>query len=253
MENYLILLALIILVIFFISKLDVFVSQDKKRENFNITINSNSDKNKEISEYWQKEGYKLLKVPNFFEVFGLDNLSKILEINTDNNWKLFTDTDLVKNKGLGAILSGNKLEDINFYDVKEENVRTTGFKKPTAVIGIMSPTKITPSGQWLKSFTWIGSSKYRDNTNAKKVIVWANHSNNTYIKLDKNGFLEDAIKLFEFEVGQTETLLTSKEYHIDNYKSNNHPPFTTYYFQIMNNWGNPDSVEVGGLILNYEI
>jgi hypothetical protein len=83
--------------------------------------------------------------------------------------------------------------------------------------------------------------------------VWANHSNNTNIKLDKNGFLEDAVKLFEFEVGQTETLLTSKEYHINNYKSEYRPPYTTYYFQIMNNWGNPDSVEVGGIILNYEI
>ena len=227
-------------------------------ENFNIT--ENSDNYKDISEYWKSRLYKVSNVPNFLQAFGLKNLSKDLEFakeqkDNDNNWKLFTNTDLVENEGLAALLSADKLDEIRMYDYsKEENLRVTGFKKPSAVIGIMTPTRMVPSGQWLKSFIWIGSSRWMENTNAKKVILWANHKQkNIDIKLDKNGLVEDAIKIFEFEVGQKETLLTSKEYFIDNYKSKNHPPYTTYYFQIINNWGNPDTVKVGGLILNYEI
>jgi len=224
-----------------------------KTEYENFDMNENSNNNKDISEYWKLRGYNLLKVPNFFEVFGLNNLSKNFEFAGDNNWKLFTNTDLIKDEGLASLLSSNNFDDIRMYDPSGKNLRVTGFKKPSAVIGIMTPTKIAPSGQWLKSFIWIGTSNWIENTNAKKVILWANHKNNIDIKLNKNGLIDDAIKIYEFEVGQKDTLLTGKEYFIDNYKSKNHPPFTTYYFQIINNWGNPNTVKVGGLILNYEI
>jgi len=224
-----------------------------KTEYENFNMNENSNNNKDISEYWKLRGYNLLKVPNFFEVFGLNNLSKNFEFVGDNNWKLFTNTDLIKDEGLASLLSSNNFDDIRMYDPSGKNLRVTGFKKPSAVIGIMTPTKIAPSGQWLKSFIWIGTSNWIENTNAKKVILWANHKNNIDIKLNKNGLIDDAIKIYEFEVGQKDTLLTGKEYFIDNYKSKNHPPFTTYYFQIINNWGNPNTVKVGGLILNYEI
>jgi hypothetical protein len=245
-----------IIILLLIALVLYLIYNKQNYENFNIT--ENSDNNKNISEYWKLRGYKVSTVPNFLKAFGLKDLSKNLEFakeQKDNkeNWKLFTDTDLIKNEGLASLLSVDKLDEIRMYDYSEENIRVTGFKKPSAVIGIMTPTRIVPSGQWLKSFIWIGSSRWMENTNAKKVILWANHKDNIDIKLNKDGLIDDAIKIFEFEVGQKETLLTSKEYFIDNYKSKNYPPYTTYYFQIINNWGNPYTVKVGGLILNYEI
>jgi len=246
MKNEEIIILLLIAFVLFL------INNQNNNEHFNTIIKSNTD-SEDISKFWKLRGFKLQKVPNFFEVFGLSNLSKNLEFIGENNWKLFTNTDLIKDEGLASLISSDKIEDIRFYDPSGKKVRVTGFKKPSAILGIITPTKILPSGQWLKSFTWIGSSNYRENTNAKNVIVWANHKNNIDIKLNKDGFVDDAVKIFEFEVGQNETLLTSKEYFIENYKSENHPPFTTYYFQIINNWGNPNNVKVGGLILNYEI
>jgi hypothetical protein len=240
-----------IIILLLIALIIYLIYNKKEYENFNIT--KNSDNNIDINEYWKLRGYNLLKIPNFFEVFGLKNLSKNFEFMGDNNWKLFTNTDLIKDEGLASLISTDKFDDIRMYDPSGKNIRVTGFKKPSAVIGIMTPTKITPSGQWLKSFIWIGSSNWIENTNAKKVILWANHKNNIDIKLNKDGLIDDAIKIYEFEVGQQDTLLTGKEYFINNYKSKNHPPYTTYYFQIINNWGNPNTVKVGGLILNYEI
>jgi hypothetical protein len=242
-----------IIILLLIALVIYLIYNKTEYENFNIT--ENSDINKEISEDLKLKGYKLIKVPNFFQVFGLNNLSRNFEFpgDNDNNWKLFTNTDLIENEGLASLISFDKFDEIPMYDTSGKHIRVTGFKKPSAVIGIMTPTKIAPSGQWLKSFIWIGSSNWIQNTNAKKVILWANHKNNIDIKLNKNGLIDDAIKIYEFEVGQKDTLLTGKEYFIDNYKSKNHPPYTTYYFQIINNWGNPNIVKVGGLILNYEI
>ena len=246
MKNEEIIILLLIAFVLFL------INNQNNNEHFNIIIKSNTN-SEEISKFWKIRGYKLIKVPNFFEIFGLSNLSKNFEFMRENNWKLFTNTDLIKDEGLASLISSDKIEDIRFYDLSGKKLRVTGFKKPSAIIGITTPTKILPSGQWLKSFTWIGSSNYKENTNAKNVIVWANHKNNIDIKLNKDGLIDDAVKLFEFEVGQNETLLGGKEYFIENYKSENHPPFTTYYFQIINNWGNPNTVKVGGLILNYEI
>jgi hypothetical protein len=240
-QKEIILLLLILLVIY-------LIYNKNNNENFSITIKSNS-KSEEISEYWKSRNYKVQKVPNFFERFGLSDLNKNLVFTKENNWKLFTNTNLIEDEGLASLISSDNPP---FYDIKDKK-RVTGFKKTSAVIGIMTPTTTTnPPGQWLKSFIWIGANTDA-NVNAKKVIIWANHNTNTDIKLDKDGLVDDAIKIFEFEVGQNETLAGGKKYFIENYKSMNHPPFTTYYFQILNNWGNPNTVKVGGLILEYEI
>ena len=166
-----------IIIILLIAFVLFLINNQNNNEHFNIIIKSNTN-SEEISKFWKIRGYKLIKVPNFFEIFGLSNLSKNFEFMRENNWKLFTNTDLIKDEGLASLISSDKIEDIRFYDLSGKKLRVTGFKKPSAIIGITTPTKILPSGQWLKSFTWIGSSNYKENTNAKNVIVWANHKNN---------------------------------------------------------------------------
>ena len=192
-----------------------------------------------------------IHVPNFYDVFGYKTLTKMFEFPGEYNWKLFTNTDLVPNEGLPSLLcSDNPL----FYNINSNMIiRLVGFKKPSAIIGIMTPTNIPSSGQWLKSFDWYGVSNVGKEKNAKKVVIWANHKNNIEIKLNKDNIIEDAVKVFEFEVPFEASLTGPIRFNIDNYKLYNHSPFTTYYFQIVDNWGDPNTVKVGCIIPYYEI
>jgi len=249
-EDVIILLlsVLIIILLFSLKKNENFetVNHNENFETVNHNENFetvNNDKN------WLAEGYKLLPYPNFYQVFGSNDLNRTLEFPGNYNWKLFTNTRLLEKEGLACLISTNNPPFYNFDDT----IRLTGFSKPSAVIGLMTPTNITPTGQWLKGFEWYGVSKFGEDKNAKNVIVWANHKKSTDIKLNNENLVDDAIKLFEFELPSDASLSGPKIFTIPTYNRNNNPPFTTYYFQILNNWGNSYYVKVGGIVPYFEI
>jgi hypothetical protein len=239
-EDVIILLLTLFIIILLIPKKNQNSELLKKNENFE-SLNTDSK--------WIAEGYKLLPFPNFYQIFGSNDLSRTLEFPGNYNWKLFTNTTLLEKEGLASLISTTNPPFYNFDDT----IRLTGFSKPSAVIGLMTPTKISPSGLWLKSFDWYGVSKFGEDKNAKDVIIWANHKNSTDIKLNNQNLIEDAVKLFEFQVPSDASLNGPKKFNIPNYNKNNHPPFTTFYFQILNNWGNGDTVKVGAIVPYFDI
>ena len=173
----------------------------------------------------------------------------MFEFPGNNNWKLFTNTKPLEGEGLASLICSTNPPFYNFDD----KIRLTGFSKKSTVIGLMTPSKISPSGQWLKGFEWYGVSRLGEDKNAKDVIVWANHKKSTDIKLNSEGLVDDAVKLLQFHVPQEASLAGSIFFNINDYKTFNHPPFTTYYFQILNNWGNPDTVKVSSIVPYFEI
>jgi hypothetical protein len=212
----------------------------KKNENFELLDNDTK---------WILEGYKLMPFPNFYEVFGSNDLSKTFEFPGNNNWKLFTNTKLFEKEGLASLISTTNPPFYNFDD----NIRLTGFYDTSAVIGLMTPNKILPSGQWLKGFNWYGASRFGEDKNAKDVIVWANHKKSTDIKLNNQNIIEDAIQLLKFQVPKDANLVGPIYFTIPNYQTNNNPPFTTYYFQILNNWGDTNTVKIGAIVPYFNI
>jgi hypothetical protein len=225
----------------------IFLITTNKKENFEIKI-APITKNEEISIFWQLRGYTVKEVPNFYQIFGSNNLSKYLEFPGKDNWKLFTNTPLNAYEGLASLLRTDSPKTFN----DDNKPILTGFIRSTnVIIGIMTPTNNPPSGQWLKSIKWLRVNDV--NKNARNVIIWANHKNTTDITLNNNGLLADAIKIHEVEIPND--LSSDLVYNIDinNYKSSNNSPFTTYYFQILDNWGDPYTVQINCLILNYEI
>jgi hypothetical protein len=228
-------------IILLLSILIVFLIIRKKNENFELMDSDLTT--------WQLQGYKLMNIPNFYEIFGSNNLDTTFEFPGKNNWKLFTNTKSLEQEGLASLISTNNPPFYNFDD----NIRLTGFSKTSAVIGLMTPTKISPSGQWLKGFEWYGVSRLGEDKNAKDIIVWANHKTSTDIKLNNEGLIEDAVKLLQVQIPIDASLSGSIYFEISDYKSFNHPPFTTFYFQILNNWGNNDTVKVGAIVPYFEI
>jgi hypothetical protein len=237
-DELIILLLCIIIIIFF---------TNKKRENFEIKV-APITKNEEISVFWQLRGYTVKEVPNFYQIFGSNNLSKYFEFPGKDNWKLFTNTPLNAYEGLASLLRTDSPKTYN----DDNKPILTGFIRSTNVIfGIMTPTNISPSGQWLKSIKW---ERVNDvNKNARNVIIWANHKNTTDITLNNNCTIANAIKIHKFEISNDFTSGPVFNIDIANYKSINNTPFTTYYFQILDNWGDPYTVKINNLILNYEI
>jgi hypothetical protein len=224
----------------------IFLITTNKNENFEKV--APITKNEEISVFWQLRGYTVREVPNFYKIFGSNDLSKYFEYPGNENWKLFTNTPLFTNESLASLLRSNSPKTYN----DDNRPILTGFIRSTnIIIGIMTPTNITPSGQWLKSIKW---ERVNDvSKNAKNVIIWANQKNTTDIKLNNNGTLADAIKIHEFEIPNDFTSGPVFNIDIANYKSINNTPFTTYYLQILDNWGDPYTVKINNLILNYEI
>jgi hypothetical protein len=218
-----------------------------KNENFETldSLNTNTD----ILSKWKLEGYKLLSFPNFYEVFGSNNLNKSFEFPGLNNWKLFTNTNLIEKEGLASLISTTNPPFYNF----DENIRLTGFSNTKSIIGLMTPTKQKPSGLWLKGFEWYGVSNIGEDKNAREVIVWANHKQTTDIKINNQGLIEDAVKLLQFEVPINASLGGSIYFDIEQYNNFNHPPFTTFYFQILNNWGNKETVKVGAIVPYFDL
>jgi len=238
-EEFIILIFVILIIFFLINT--------NKNENFEIKV-APITKNEEISVFWQLRGYTVNEVPNFYEIFGSNDLSKYFQFPGNNNWKLFTDTPLFTNEGLASLLRSDSPKTYN----NENRPILTGFiRSKNIIIGIMTPTNISPSGQWLKSIKW---ERVNDkDKNAKNVIIWANHKNTANIKLNDNGTIADAIKIYEVEIPNDLSLGLVYNINIANYKSINNTPFTTYYLQILDNWGDPYTVKINNLILNYEI
>lgn len=253
-EDFIILL-LSFLIIFLIikNKSEKFETMNNSGNNSgNNTSNNtgNNTDNKEIlSTNLDLLGYKLMPVPNFYEIFGSNKLDTVFEFPGNNNWKLFTNTKPLEYEGLASLISSTNPPFYNFDD----KIRLTGFSKKSTVIGLMTPSKISPSGQWLKGFEWYGVSRLGEDKNAKDVIVWANHKKSTDIKLNSEGLVDDAVKLLQFHVPQEASLAGSIFFNINDYKTFNHPPFTTYYFQILNNWGNKENVKVNSIVPYFEI
>jgi hypothetical protein len=211
----------------------------KKNENFK------SIENNEINT----EGRKLIPFPNFYEVFGSNNLNTTFEFPGTNNWKLFTNTPTLPDEGLPSLISTLNPTFYNFDD----KIRLTGFSKNSAVIGLMTPTKIANSGQWMKSFDWGGVSNVGSSKNAKNVVLWGNHKKTTDININKDGKIDDAIEIFRFSVPEYASLGGTLNFKIKNYNSFDNLPFTTYYFQILDNWGDADTVKVNCIIPYFEI
>lgn len=230
-EDVIILLLTIFIIILLLSK---------KNENFQ-TLNN------ELGLLGER--YKLMPFPNFYQVFSQNDLSRTLEFPGDYNWKLFTDKKLIPKEGLAALIS---TENPPFYNF-DQSIRYTGFYGTSVVIGLMTPTKLSPTGQWLIAFEWYGASNFGEDLNAKDIIVWANHKKTTDISLNSQNLIDDAIKLYEFQLPKERSLLGPKKYQIPAYRRDNHPPFTTYYFQILNNWGNKDYIKVGAIVPYFEI
>ena len=226
----------------------IFLIINNKKENFEIKV-APITKNEEISIFWQIRGYTVKEVPNFYKNFGSDDLSKYFEYpDIENNWKLFTNTPLNAYEGLASLLRSDFIIPYN----NDNRPILTGFiRSSNVIIGIMVPTNKSPSGQWLKSIQWLRVND--KNKNARNVIIWANHKNTTDIKLNDNGRIADAIEIHKVEIPNDLSSDLVYNINIDNYKSSNHPPFTTYYFQILDNWGDPYTVKINRLILNYEI
>jgi hypothetical protein len=231
----------IILILIFLILLLII---QNKNENFE-TLNTNTN----LLSNWILEGYKLLSFPNFYEVFGSNDLNKTFEFPGLNNWKLFTNTNLVDKEGLASLISTKNPPFYNFND----DIRLTGFNNTKAIIGLMTPTKQKPSGLWLKGFEWYGVSNIGEDKNARDVIVWANHKETTDIKINNQGLIEDAVKLLQFEVPISASLGGSIYFDIAQYNNFNHPPFTTFYFQILNNWGNKETVKVGAIVPHFNL
>ncbi len=225
----------------------IFLLTNTKKENFEINV-APITKNEEISIFWQLRGYTVKEVPNFFEIFGSNDLSKYFQFPGNNNWKLFTNTPLNAYEGLASLLRSNSPKT---YNNDNRPILTSFIRSTNVIIGIMTPTNISPSGQWLKSIQWQRVSDI--NQNAKNVIIWANHKNTTDIKLNDNGTIADAIQIQKVEIPNDLNSGLVYNINIDNYKSINNTPFTTYYFQILDNWGDPYTVKINNLILNYEI
>lgn len=225
----------------------IFLLTNTKKENFEIKI-APITKNEEISIFWQIRGYTVKEVPNFYEIFGSNDLSKYFQFPGNNNWKLFTNTPLFTFEGLASLLRSDSPKAFN----NENRPILTGFIRSTnVIIGIMTPTNLTPSGQWLKSIKW---QRVDDkNKNARNIIIWANHKNTTDIKLNDNDTLADAIQIHKVEIPNDLSSGLVYDINIENYKSINNTPFTTYYIQILDNWGDPYTVKINNLILNYEI
>jgi hypothetical protein len=238
-DEFIILLLGIIVIIFLITT--------SKNENFEVSVKPIT-KNEEISVFWQIRGYTVKEVPNFYEIFGSNDLSRYFQFPGNNNWKLFTNTPLNAYEGLASLLRSDSPKT---YNNDNRPILTSFIRSNNVIIGIMTPTNISPSGQWLKSIKW---DRVIDiNKNAKNVIIWANHKNTTDIKLNDNGTIADAIKIHEVQISNDLSLGTVFNINIDNYKSINNTPFTTYYIQILDNWGDPYTVKINNLILNYEI
>ena len=243
-ENVIILLLSILIIVFLIQK---------KNENFELSEPQTQPQTQPQPQpqkitNWILDGYKLVPIPNFYEIFGSNNLNTTFEFPGKNNWKLFTNTKLLEKEGLASLISTTNPPFYNFDD----NIRLTGFSKPSTVIGLMTPSNIIPSGQWLKGFEWYGVSRFGVDKNAKDIIIWGNHKKSTDIKLNKEGLIEDAIKLVSLQIPQESSLSGSIYFNIPFYKNLNHPPFTTYYFQILINWGNPYTVKVGAIVPYFE-
>lgn len=238
-DEFIILLLGIIVIIFLITT--------TKNENFEVSVKPIT-KNEEISVFWQIRGYTVKEVPNFYEIFGSNDLSRYFQFPGNNNWKLFTNTPLNAYEGLASLLRSDSPKT---YNNDNRPILTSFIRSNNVIIGIMTPTNISPSGQWLKSIKW---DRVIDiNKNARNVIIWANHKNTTDIKLNDNGTIADAIKIHEVQISNDLSLGTVFNINIDNYKSINNTPFTTYYIQILDNWGDPYTVKINNLILNYEI
>jgi len=266
-----IILILTIIIIFFIF--------DRKRENFEsesspspslVNKESESSPSPVIKEL-ELEGYKLMPVPNFYEVFGSTDTSKSFTFYGYNNWKLFTNTTLIENKGLASLICSDNPPFYNIFDKPpyDKNIRMTGFSisnngdkfKTSVVIGLMTPTLEKPynSGQWLKSFEWYGYSKLDDNKkNAQDVIIWANRKqSDTKIEINESGEIVNADKLLKITIPQNATSTSPISFVLDNYdytkRKKEISPYTTYYFQILNNRGDPNTVIVSAIVPHFEI
>jgi hypothetical protein len=251
-----IILILTILIIFFIF--------DRKRENFESESGS-------VIKESELEGFKLMRVPNFYEVFGSINLNKTFEFPGVNNWKLFTNTKLIENEGLASLICSDNPPFYNIYDKfpQDKNIRMTGFSirnnnnknfETSVVIGIMTPIFDKPynSGQWLKGFEWFGYSKLDDDKkNARDIVIWANRNQSTNIEFNDAGEIKGADKLLEITIPQQATSTGPISFIIDNYnytkRKKEISPYTTYYFQILNNWDDPNTVKVSAIVPHFEI
>ena len=244
-DEFIILLLVIIIIVFLIAT--------NKKENFEIKI-APMTKNEEISIFWQLRGYKVKQVPNFYDKFGSNKLNKYFEFPDEkNNWKLFTNTPLNAYEGLASLLRSDY--PIPFND--DNRPILTGFiRSSNVIIGIMAPTNTSPPnnsppGQWLKSIQW---QRVDDkNKNARNVILWANHKTTPDIKVYNDGKIADALIVDKFEIPYDISSGISYNININNYKTNTNTPFITYYIQILDNWGDPYTVQINNLILNYEI
>lgn len=96
-------------IILLLSFLIIFLIIKNKNENFEIMNDSdnadnNTENKKDLITSLELLGYKLMPVPNFYEIFGSNKLDTMFEFPGNNNWKLFTNTKPLEGEGLASLI-----------------------------------------------------------------------------------------------------------------------------------------------------
>ena len=175
-----------------------------------------------------------LENPDFFAEFGSFTSSSLF---TKDGWTLGSSVGTYGNEGLASILTNNN-NPIAHVSQHYSYPRAVGFLSNSLFLQIG-----VPSPQVLKSLDWYGScSVHGCARNAKNIRLWASN-NNYYNNWQK--IRQEAILRGEFTIDKNSSSTNPTKVNL----LNNPTPFSFYYFDILDSWGDL-SVKIDRIKLN---